>query len=104
MTEAGRGAQPSTKRGGSRIPRFNTVEEEARFWDTHDTTEFEDELEEVSDVKFVPARPKKAITVRLEDETLDLIAREARQKGIGPSTLIRMWILEHLRESGKRPA
>lgn len=55
-------------------------------------------------MKFVPARPKKAITVRLEDETLDLIAREARQKGIGPSTLIRMWILEHLRESGKRPA
>jgi len=27
----------------SRIPRFKSIEEEAEFWDNHDTTEFEDE-------------------------------------------------------------
>jgi hypothetical protein len=30
-----------------RIPKFASIEEEAVFWDTHDTTEFEDEFEEV---------------------------------------------------------
>jgi CopG antitoxin of type II toxin-antitoxin system len=29
------------------IPAFNNIEEEAEFWDTHDTTEFEDEFKPV---------------------------------------------------------
>ena len=29
------------------IPRTDSIEELARFWDTHDLTEYEDELEEV---------------------------------------------------------
>ena len=31
----------------SRIPDFASLEEEAEFWDTHDSTEFEDEWEPV---------------------------------------------------------
>ncbi|RJS82250.1 hypothetical protein CW713_05345 [Methanophagales archaeon] len=38
------------------IPIFKSVEEEAEFWDTHDTEEFADEFEPV-EVKF--ARPLK---------------------------------------------
>lgn len=30
-----------------KIPKFRSEEEEAEFWDTHDTTEFWDETEEV---------------------------------------------------------
>lgn len=29
----------------SRIPEFKSIEEEAEFWDTHDITDFLDELE-----------------------------------------------------------
>ena len=79
-----------------RIPTFDTVEEEAAFWDTHDLTEFEDELEVVTDVRFVKAQPKKAITVRLPQHALDALIREARETGVAPSTLARMWILERL--------
>ena len=90
--------KPITKRAKSRIPTFKTIEEEAEFWDTHSTTEFED----VRDVQFVVSRgrPKKAITVRVDEETLAALTKEATQQGIGPSTLVRMWILEHLH---KRP-
>lgn len=83
-----------TKR--SRIPTFRSVQEEAEFWDTHDTTEFEDEFKEVK-VRF--ARPLDHIlAVRLEARTLDRLAAIGRKKGIGPSTLARMWIMERLAE------
>ena len=85
----------------SRIPHFKSVEEEAAFWDSHDSTEFEDEFVEVDDVQFVKAAPKKVLTVRLEEPTLRDLRRIAKQKGIGPSTLARMWILERLRASGE---
>ena len=96
--------KPITKRVKSRIPTFKTIEEEAEFWDTHSTTEFEDEFEEVKDVQFVVSRgrPKKAITVRVDEETLATLTKEATQKGIGPSTLVRMWILERLKEIKER--
>jgi hypothetical protein len=79
------------------IPTFQTIEEEAAFWDTHSSEEFADELTPVENVKFVKADSKKALTVRLDEETFEELAREARVKGIGPSTLARMVILEHLR-------
>ncbi|GEM_PF-4844755 len=31
----------------SAIPEFKSIQEEAVFWDTHDTSEFEDEFEPV---------------------------------------------------------
>lgn len=91
--------KPTAKRTTSRIPRFQTIEEEAAFWDTHSTTEFEDEFAEVSDVRFVMSRAqaKKGITVRLEEEPLARLRKEAKDMGIGLSTLVRMWILEHLK-------
>ena len=81
----------------SRIPAFKTIEEEADFWDTHSIEEFADELTPVENVKFVKASPKKALTVRFDEDTFEELTREAREKGIGPSTLARMVILEHLR-------
>ncbi len=80
----------------SRIPTFKTIEEEAAFWDTHSSEEFADELTPVENVKFIKARSKKALTVRVDEEAFEELTREAREKGIGPSTLARMLILEHL--------
>lgn len=81
----------------SRIPPFKTIEEEAEFWDTHSIEEFADELEPVTDVKFVRARQRKALTVRLEEQSFEALSSEARERGVGPSTLARMVLLEHLR-------
>ncbi len=97
--------KPSTrKRAKSRIPTFKTIKEEAAFWDTHSSTEFEDELEIVTDVKFVRAQPKKTISVRLEQEKIEQLTQRAKAIGIGPSTLARIWILEHLGDNQEQNA
>ena len=80
----------------SRIPRFKSREEEAQFWETHSTTEFEDEFEEV---KLKVARPLGHIlAVRLDARTIDRLAEVGRAKGLDPSTLARMWLLERLEQ------
>lgn len=89
--------QKQSKTSNSRVPAFKSVEEEAAFWDTHSSEEFSDELTPVEDVQFVRANPRKALTVRIDEDTFEELAREAREKGIGPSTLARMVLLEHLR-------
>jgi hypothetical protein len=40
----------------------------------------------------------KVIPVRLPADKWEQIREEARELGIGPTTLARMWILEHLRQ------
>lgn len=39
----------------------------------------------------------KVVPVRLSTELWEELRGEARELGIGPSTLVRMWILERLR-------
>ena len=39
-----------------KLPNTDSVEELARFWDTHDVTDFEDELEEVTEPVFACKR------------------------------------------------
>jgi hypothetical protein len=40
----------------------------------------------------------KVIPVRLSSDKWEELGREAREPGIGPTTLARMWILERLRK------
>ena len=77
-----------------KIPRFKTREEEAEFWDTHDFTDFIDELRPVK-VRFAK-NLSEGMTVRLDTETLGRLRRLAHDKGIGPTTLARIWIMERL--------
>ena len=90
------------RRKTNRIPKFKSYEEEAKFWDTHDTADFEDEFKPVQ-VQFAK-NLSQGITIRLDPKTLVQLRALAREKGIGPTTLIRMWILERLRELDDRPA
>ena len=43
----------------------------------------------------------KVIPVRLPADKWELIRQEARELGVGPTTLARMWILERLRQRVK---
>ena len=79
----------------SRIPTFTTHEEEAAFWDTHEITEFLDELTPVK-VRFAK-NLSEGITIRFDPGTLEKLRVEAHKRGVGPTTLARMWIMEHLR-------
>jgi CopG antitoxin of type II toxin-antitoxin system len=79
-----------------RIPEFRSVEEAAEFFDTHDTTEFEDEWEEFTDVRFQAAQPKDGVWLRFGDETLAALTNLAREQMTSPAVLARRWILERL--------
>ena len=78
----------------SRIPEFANFQEEAEFWDTHDLSDYWDELKPVK-VKFAK-NLSEGITIRLDAKTLEELREQAHSKGIGPTTLARMWILERL--------
>lgn len=46
----------------------------------------------------------KVIPVRLPADKWEEVRQEARELGIGPTTLARMWILERLRQQVKAPS
>ena len=78
------------------IPKFKNYAEEAKFWDSHDTTEFADQSNRVR-VKFAK-NLSDGITIRFDTKTLNELRLKAHEKGIGPTTLARMWILERLKK------
>src|SRR6478672_3375861 len=84
------------------IPAFNSYEEEANFWDTHSITDFTGETEAV---KVRTTRGLSAnVQVRFDPETDHELEALARERGMKKSTLIRIWVLERLRQDRNRPA
>ena len=80
----------------SRIPRFQAYEEEAEFWDAHDTAEFENEFEPV-EATFAKPLIKRVLTVPLDEQEVQQLRSVARQKHTDPAALARNWILDQLR-------
>lgn len=78
----------------SRIPVFKSIEEEAEWFDSHDLGDYQDEFKTVR-VRFAK-NLSEGVTVRFDPVTSNKLRVEAHQKGIGPTTLIRMWVLERL--------
>lgn len=83
-----------TQQKPSRIPSFATHEEEAAFWDVHDFTDFLDELQEV-EVKFAD-NLSESLTIRLTPAMMAQLRALANVKGVSTSTLVRVWVAEHL--------
>lgn len=82
------------------IPQFKSLDAEARFWDTHDTTDFEGEFQPVS-VRF-SGLIQRGFTIRLQTDDLHHLQHLARQKGVGVSSLVRMWVKERLAQQNQR--
>ena len=87
----------------SKIPKFKSIEEEANFWDTHDSEEYTDEFEKV-DVEFAyPLSQRWILTIGLDKENYDKMKRMSEEIGKEPEFLIRSWVLEHLKEMSTQP-
>lgn len=78
------------------IPPFKTLEEEAKFWDTHSAV---DEINEGTTVGFHRANKTHTITIRFEPKKLQSLREKADRMGVGPTTLARMWITEKLSQN-----
>lgn len=81
-----------------KLPDTDSVEELARFWDTHDLTDFEGELEEVAEPVFVRAKGA-SLRIDLPATEAHRLKKIARSKGVKEATVLRQWILARLHES-----
>ena len=85
---------------GPRIPRFRSREEEAEFWDTHDSTEFD----------WRPVRMKVAkdlqhvLGIRIERDLLTRLIDTSRARGVGLNDFTTGLISEGLDRMGAEPA
>jgi hypothetical protein len=81
-------------------PKFETFEEEDKYWATHGP------LEEGYDVKVQSERQKHSsfLSVRLTGEELTQLRDLAREKGLGPSTYIRTLVKDALMSRGRAVA
>ena len=77
------------------IPHTDSIEELAKFWDTHDLTDFAEALEEVPEPVFERGA-EETVTIPLSSSEVEAVKRLAKAKGMGHTTLIREWVLEKL--------
>jgi hypothetical protein len=89
-----------TKKQKSRIPKFKSYEEEAEWWDTHSVADYPDEFKTVK--LEVDRSLFHTLSIRLNAETLTKLRKGAEKKGLGVTTLIRMWVRERLEEEEKK--
>lgn len=76
-----------------KLPQTDSISELALFWDTHDPTEFEDELEEVVEPVFVQ---ETAVTIHLQPEEAEALKKLAASRGVPDAVLIYQWVREKL--------
>lgn len=72
---------------------FKDREKEARFWEEHFDNEFGDG--KPSKVSFAK-NLSETLNIRLDPATVTIVRNEAKAKGLGPTQLIRMWIMEKI--------
>ena len=76
------------------IPRTDSIQELAEFWDAHDLTDFEDELEEVAAPVF---ERETEVRVHLPSKEAETLQNLAQSQGIDSAVLIRQWVLERVK-------
>ena len=77
----------------SKIPQTDSIRDLAHFWDHHDITDFEDELEEVKERVFDRS---ESLRVHFQPNEVEAVKQLAKSKGVSYDHLIREWVLEKL--------
>ncbi len=76
-----------------KLPQIDSIEKMAEFWDSHDVTDFEEELEEVADPVF---QSKTVVKVPLDSQQAELARQLAAAKGITLPNLIQQWVRDRV--------
>lgn len=77
-----------------KLPHFESLDELVEFWETHDFTDYMDQMEEV-DLDSLPTQPA-TLPIKLDPEPLAKLTQIAVRRGVTPSSLIQSWIEERL--------
>lgn len=84
----------STKK--KRLPDMSdwTAKQIHEFWKTHSSADYWEETEEVE--VEMRRRPRQPVSVKLSEEDVEILKQIAAEKGMGYTTLLRVWIKEKL--------
>ena len=82
------------------IPEFATREGEAEFWDTHDFTDYWDDLEPANAVVSSNLTSSILLSLDLDGESLTRLCEKADSLGGNIETLARTWILSGCKPTG----
>ena len=85
----------------NKMPKFNNVKEEAEFWDSHDITDYIHELAPFKLVYETGGERKEIVTIRVASALKKELTKVANLYDISPSSLIRMWVVEKLRDANR---
>ena len=78
------------------IPATDSIQELATFWQHHDVTDFEDELDEVPEPVFQRAH---VVGVPLTGGEHRAVRDAAASRGLDEAALTREWVKERLRHT-----
>ncbi|MBV7327311.1 BrnA antitoxin family protein [Chloroflexi bacterium TSY] len=76
---------------------FNSLAEAGDFWDTHDSADYEDLMEEVTFEINLPPKPTRSYAIAKDLATQ--LQAVAKQQGISTQTLINLWLQEKLMQA-----
>ena len=79
-----------------KMPKTDSIQELATFWQRHDLTDFDDELEEVPGAVFQRAH---VVGVPLTGDEHKAVREAAVSRGLDEAELIREWVKERLRHA-----
>jgi hypothetical protein len=85
----------ATNKHVSKIPKFRSEAEEARYWDTHETTDLLDELKPAK-LTFSHPKPRVSVSIQIGKAEAALLRQIATRKGLEYNSMIRLWVAERL--------
>ncbi len=86
-----------------KIPAFKSEDEERKFWDTHDSTEYVD-WSRAEETVFPNLQPStQTISLRLPESLLARIKNEANKKDIPYQSLMKIYLSKAVEEDQSLP-
>jgi len=86
---------------GMKIPEFKTIEEMARFWNSHDISDFKDQLIEVKEPIFEKMK-SRIILLTLDSEQYDKLKKIAHQKKLNTISLLNKWVIKQIEDESNQ--
>jgi predicted DNA binding CopG/RHH family protein len=71
---------------------FGSISEAAAFWDSHDSAEYEDMME---DVDFEVNLKRRIFYVPVSENIFGAVREKARKQGLSPETLVNLLLQKH---------
>lgn len=89
------------KKNKKTLSEFRTEEEERKFWETHDFTDYLESFQPVN-LDLSELRPStKSVTIRLPESLLSALKKLAHEKDIPYQSLMKIFLAERVKKEYK---